>query len=1535
MDLESSKTGDGTLSDPYLRGIHDSNGNRIAGTTNDDGGYNSRLTFTATETDIYYVAAGNYRGRIDTHTLSVTDVTDDYAAGTRTSGAVLVEGFARGETRVLRDHSQEARVGLRMRPDNDRQGYHRNVRLHPRKEECDMGHGVNSYARFALIFLALYLLGAVTAQSQTLSLDDQSGAKVGDRVTFTLSIDHPASESGEIKAVTIDMGFDPAVLTYNGHARGSLVGSWPAFDVSNPGQGQLRIAGLTFTSGDGIRPGDSGAIVRLRFVVDAMEDTTLTISTRDNLTAFATRNGEFTFERQTCQPDGDVNQDGSVTATDALLAFQQVLGLVQLTTCQSSSADVAPSPSAPDGDFTAADALCIFRKVLGLPSCLDGAPEPNEPPVADAGADGVADAGMTVILSGAATDPDGTIVSYRWEQTGGTTVSLVGEDRATAVFTAPGVSADETMTFRLTATDDDGAQASDEVSVTVRPVNLPPVVSAEVMTVQQYTEAVANGDDLIFLHVVLMGTAIDLDGTIVEYLWEEIDGPTVTLSGADTPMVSFTIRASLGTVVHGDAVYVDEAYNLTFRLTVTDDDGAQASDEVVVTSELVNQPPVVYADVAQSFPENHEFLLEDDEYLLLTRSLATFAEDDELIFLIGQAFDPDGTIVSYLWEQTGGTTVLLASTNRRAAVFAVPEVSEDETLTFRLTVTDNDGATAQDTVSIEVTGRPPEPGIISGTLIVGQGSVLDGDTKDASDPLVENSSLQGQRVPLTLPITVAGHVSHLDDEVDVYHVTLPARTDIILTTGDWPDADLDLYLADTSGSIVDASIGYEQFEAIGTGSRLEQEFLVMVRASDGASNYVLSLRTYDSRTFGETYGSGLQLGADFAPDSIIAAFREGLNDAQRDSAVGAIAGDASSVIAGEVQLVEEVVTPSGPVLLEFNDSLAEGDAFAELDSLSGRSGIGPLHHVTPEGARKARLLQTVKALGFNPDVIYAEPNFINHAFLIPNDPEYGRQSHYQQINLPEAWDITTGSDDIVVAVIDSGIAYHDDLEVRLLRPGPRTRAVGYDFIRDAGRAGDGDGIDSDPTDPAGFGSDFHGTHVAGTIGAWTNNGRGVAGVTWRGKIMPLRVLDTSGSGNTFDIAQAILYAAGLPNSSGSSPFRSADIINMSLGTNNPGCISLSPTGGALRDAIERALDTGIYVVIAAGNSNCNVPAPMSHIDGVITVSAVGPGGAKAGFSNYGRLIDVAAPGVLVLSTMIDESNAVVAADFIYSFSSGTSMAAPHVSGVLALMLSVNPFITPFTFDQLLGLNSGSRFTRDLGQPGRDDIYGYGLIDADKFVQPLRIPTGTAFLCVSPENLSFGDYRSELQIQILHCGPSGQLAIDRVATDASWLTAQYHDSIPPFVTARVDRTGLTPGIHLGNVSIRSNGGNRTVPVTVEVKNPGGNAGTAYVIVAEPDTLAPIAQVMTDAAQGYDYRTPELPGGSYIVLAGTDRDDDGLICDPGEACGVWRTIDSRQPVDVDGDQKGINIVVSLDLITGSGESPLAGIVSDGRIGGIPRL
>ena len=448
--------------------------------------------------------------------------------------------------------------------------------------------------------------------------------------------------------------------------------------------------------------------------------------------------------QQTCQPDGDVDRNGSVTAADALLAFQQALSLAQLSACQSRIADVFPLPTTPDGNITASDALCIFQKALSLPSCLDTLPSTNQPPVVNAGADRSVDAGTAVTLSGVATDSDGTITRYAWTQTGGTRVSLAGAATATATFTVPDVPTDETLTFRLTVTDNSGAQASDEVRVTVRRANQPPVVNAGA------DRSVDAGTV-----VTLSGVATDSDGTITRYAWTQTGGTRVSLAGAVTATATFT----------APDVSVDET--LTFRLTITDNSGAQASDEVRVTVRRANQPPVVNAGADRS------------------------VDAGTAVTLSGVATDSDGTITRYAWTQTGGTRVSLAGAATATATFTAPDVPTDETLTFRLTVTDNSGAQASDEVRVTV--------------------------RRANQPPVADAGL-GRNVYGNEVVTLSGSGSDVDGTIVRYRWMQTSGPSVVLSGADTPNA-----------SFTAPKVAFEDFLEV-------LEFQLTVTDDDGTSD---------------------------------------------------------------------------------------------------------------------------------------------------------------------------------------------------------------------------------------------------------------------------------------------------------------------------------------------------------------------------------------------------------------------------------------------------------------------------------------------------------------------------------------------------------------------------------------------------------------------------------------------------------------------------------------------------------------------------
>jgi len=334
-------------------------------------------------------------------------------------------------------------------------------------------------------------------------------------------------------------------------------------------------------------------------------------------------------------------------------------------------------------------------------------------------------------------------------------------------------------------------------------------------------------------------------------------------------------------------------------------------------------------------------------------------------------------------------------------------------------------------------------------------------------------------------------------------------------------------------------------------------------------------------------------------------------------------------------------------------------------------------------AEATQLAQDIAAS--DPSVEYAEPDRIMRKTLTPNDTRYNEQWHYFEatagINAPAAWDKSTGSG-VVVGVVDTGYRPHAELAGQILQ--------GYDFISDTAVANDGNGRDSDasdpgdwinpgecgPGDPAAFeASSWHGTHVSGTIAALTNNANGVAGIAFNAKIVPARVLGKCG-GFTSDIADAIIWVSGGSVSGVPANANPVKVINISLGGSGA-------CDNTTQNAINSARSRGTSVIVAAGNSNADAANfSPANCSGVVTVASVNRSGGRSYFSNFGASVEVAAPGGDmrtsasngILSTL-NAGSTTPGADS-YAFYQGTSMATPHVVGVVALMLSVKPSLTP-------------------------------------------------------------------------------------------------------------------------------------------------------------------------------------------------------------------------------------------------------------------
>ena len=416
----------------------------------------------------------------------------------------------------------------------------------------------------------------------------------------------------------------------------------------------------------------------------------------------------------------------------------------------------------------------------------------------------------------------------------------------------------------------------------------------------------------------------------------------------------------------------------------------------------------------------------------------------------------------------------------------------------------------------------------------------------------------------------------------------------------------------------------------------------------------------------------------------------------------------------------------------------------KLQALGNRAGI-PLARVRSmaTGAQVLRLPSRMTlaeanavaaTLATDPDVEYAEPDLIMRPLLVPADPRYVDQWHYHEpnkepggINLPGAWDLTTGAPNIIVAVIDTGVLPHTDLDSNVL-DGAGRFLPGYDFV-DAALDGNDNisGRDSDPTDPGDgvtvaessdpsnlfFGcptvSSWHGIHVSGTVGALTDNNLGVAGINWNSRILPVRVLGKCG-GFLSDITDGMLWAAGFAVSGVPINPNPANVLNLSLGGSRP-------CGVTEQNAINQIVAAGAVVVVAAGNDGVDAASTTpASCSGVITVLATNRAGGRTSYTNFGSTIEIAAPGGEqssfndpngVLSTHDGNGTQISAQnDNAFNFLSGTSMATPHVSGVASLILSLRCTLTPAQV-----LNTLQTTARGFPTGGCATNCGAGILDA--------------------------------------------------------------------------------------------------------------------------------------------------------------------------------------------------------------------------------
>lgn len=1005
-------------------------------------------------------------------------------------------------------------------------------------------------------------------------------------------------------------------------------------------------------------------------------------------------------------------------------------------------------------------------------------------------------------------------------------------------------------------------------------------------------------EDSVFNYTVPADTFTDPDGDPLTYAATQSNGsPLPNWLSFDANSQSFA-----GTPRNADVG------SITVQLTASDGRGGSANDTFLINVTNVNDRPVVLNPIADqdAFTEN------TFSFAIPTN---TFADED-----VG-----DTITLSVVESGTTGLPAWLTFNSGVESLEGMPTSGDVGTVTLDVTATDSSGAPVTDTFVITVA----ESVTLTGTVSVPNGTGADSDTNNENATNTPNNNLNEAQT-VSAPIRIGGFLTvdatnnpgdqfqNNPDVNDYYRVNLRAGDIINLYIADHPGGtsvtpDLELELIDAvTESVVADSLSQTATESVtvpttpGDGNYYVRVFAF---SAGTRTNYLLTVgqeSTPANRSPVSTFD-------DFVPGEIIAVNRSTFNikedEGERIAAFNAVG---ATLKAGAVDR---------PVLLSLPiDSNA-------LETMQERY-VNSVSTVRAEAAQervdKLKTIWSMKRLSVEKGAGVLGLNYRRQPMRIPNDSLYEFQWHYPLINLPQAWDVTTGDNNVIVAVVDTGVVLsHPDLSGKLV--------AGYDFISSIFNALDGDGIDPNPDDPGdqavANGSSWHGTHVTGTIAAATNNGGGVTGVGWNTRVMPIRALGALG-GTSYDIMQSIRYAAGLSNDSNTVPAQPADIINLSLGG--------SGSSAAEQTEYTNVRNTGVIVVAAAGNGNTSQRSyPASYV-GVISVSAVDLEKNRAYYSNFGSTIDIAAPGGDntvdingdsyvdgVLSTLVQNDGLRTPN---YVFYQGTSMAAPHVAGVVALMKAVYPGLTPAELD---GLISTGVITEDLAANGptvRDNQFGYGLIDALAAVQEANALAGGGqippVIEVSPTSIDFGTGSSRT-LSVTN-GGGGTLRITNIITDQTWINVTPDsvdaNGLGDYIVA-IDRTGLSAGAYSGSITIESDtADNVVVNISMQVSVPTpsvGDAGLQYVWLLDADTRITVAQDMVTATNGaYDYELTGVVPGRYYLSAGSDMDNDSLICDLGESCGDYPTSSLSEVIVVNSENiSGLDFTIDFPSLHGS--------------------
>lgn len=784
----------------------------------------------------------------------------------------------------------------------------------------------------------------------------------------------------------------------------------------------------------------------------------------------------------------------------------------------------------------------------------------------------------------------------------------------------------------------------------------------------------------------------------------------------------------------------------------------------------------------------------------------------------------------------------------------------------------------------------PDTYELSGTIRTAALHRVDSDTNDPeSTPGDNNTPATAQ--PLPVPSITGGFVAApgtlsrfgpAGDEWDFYSVELEAGQQALLHFPSSRSINLDLLLLDASENVIDASRGTRHSERVVAPE--DGEYFVAVEARRGTAGYQLRIDgPWQTPSISAMASPSPRASEAFAPGEMIVHTRTEISTA------GRAPDDApATTMAAEAGLQALAGATSREQLWR----IPEGRAELAMSALGAPPASGP-HPARGWADRtteaRDRTLRVIQALQNHPEVVSAAPNYYVTAQNLPDDPRQSEQWFHDTIELPEAWDITTGGsagEDVIVAIIDTGLHRdHEDMDSGRLLPGQT-------FLQD-----------DDPGDIR-----PHGTHVTGIIGAHTDNGIGVAGISWHAELMPVRTLDGDGRGTVYDMLQGVRYAAGLDNDSGEKPDRPADIINLSLGQEGG-----TPSETAA-DLFHEVRELDILTVASTGNSGAeDIALPADYAD-VLAVGATDRDDRRAPYSNYGTGLDLVAPGGLMTSAGDPDGILSTWEPDTYAFKQGTSMATAVVSGTLALGRAVNPDLGPPGVRYLL---ETGELTEDLGAQGWEPETGWGRIDAHRTVQAFAdfdaddLPPR---LSAQPPGLAFGYTQSVQELELRNSG-TGDLALDEIGVTAEWLQIEprrIDDDGLGVYELRASRERVDPGRHTARIEASADNGDRVeIPVELHAASPDPEHDTVGRVVVELHDANETLVARTTASRedgAYRYRFTGIAEGEYRVTATTRMTGSSVACGATEACGTWPSTLRPADLELDRDRHDVDFRIA---------------------------